>query len=347
MRLRQVFIRKGYRVHHIDNSGVLYLSKGFAIYSSMNSMYSLKHEGQVELPLWKSFLSYFGLPSRLLRLGIHNIICTLDGSVIVFAEGKVYRKGIGARKFQKVFDIPFGKRPLRKAVCCLGSGRILFGEYWDNPNREPVRIFASDDDGRRWDALYTFPKGAIRHIHCLAEDSYTGNLWIATGDNDNECYIGFSEDEGKSFQFILHGEQKFRTLDFIFCKTFIIYGTDAPDEDNGIYMIDRGNCSVKKLRQICGPAYYTTTTKQGVKIIATTVEGGRGEKDKYARLYASTDGLKWEELAKWKKDPFPKKLFGYGQIFFPTGQPSSNLIFSIEGFGAIRPTTFVFDIIED
>ena len=344
MKLRQVITRKGYRAHHIDNGGVLYLSKGFAVYSSVNSMHSLKHEGQVEMPLWKSFLSYFGLLSRLLRLGIHNIICTLDGSVIVFAEGTVYRKGIGEKKFQKVFDIPFGKRPLRKAVCCLGNGRILFGEYWNNPNRDPVRIFVSKDDGVHWDVLYTFPKESIRHIHCLVEDPYTRNLWIATGDRDDECYIGFSKDNATTFEFILHGQQMYRTLDFIFTEDNIFYGTDVPDGQNAIFAIDRSHYTVKRIEDITGPAYYATVTKHGVKIIATTVEGGKGEFDRYARLYGSVDGWKWYELSRWKKDIFPTKLFGYGQIFFPTGTPSEYVIFSIEGLGSVHPVTVLAKI---
>ena len=70
-------------------------------------------------------------------------------------------------------------------------------EYFTNTKeRDEVRIFKSTDGGIHWNPVYTFEKGAIRHIHSVQFDSYKNLLWTATGDKKREAKVAYSKDGG-------------------------------------------------------------------------------------------------------------------------------------------------------
>ena len=42
-------------------------------------------------------------------------------------------------------------------------------------------------------------KGNINHVHGLFYDKYTQCVWVLTGDRENECIIGYTDDEFRHF----------------------------------------------------------------------------------------------------------------------------------------------------
>ena len=91
------------------------------------------------------------------------------------------------REFHRTHPITRGTRPLH--ITAVPGGAIFWGEYFDNPARDQVHIYASTDDGATWSVAYTFPKGAIRHVHNIVHDPWGDCLWVLTGDYGDECRI--------------------------------------------------------------------------------------------------------------------------------------------------------------
>lgn len=65
-------------------------------------------------------------------------------------------------------------------------------------------------------------------------------------------------------------------------------------------------------------------------IFATTAEGNTegksAEWDKKAHIWASRDGMKWEDLISWEKDLLPIVL-GLGRVYFPHGKHDGDKLF--------------------
>lgn len=66
-----------------------------------------------------------------------------------------------------------------------------------------------------------------RHIHVLSRDPYTGDLYLGTGDTDNESRIYVSSDDGETFRLLGTGSQKWRTLTFLFTEKSIFWNMDS------------------------------------------------------------------------------------------------------------------------
>jgi hypothetical protein len=73
-------------------------------------------------------------------------------------------------------------------------------------------------------------------------------------------------------------------------------------------------------------------TRDGLYLATTTVELGEGVKTDQARVLASEDGLEWEPVLSFRKDPLPMTAFGFGSISLPSGEfPSDAFWISGEG----------------
>jgi len=255
------------------------------------------------------------LISRLTRTDISQVIQLDDGSVLVFVNyrsvvvgepGDIIHQSEGRR----------GRGPLNQGVDVGEDGRIFYGEYWRNSDRNSVRIYGSSDKGAIWEVLKEFPSGSIRHVHVLQYDPYTGNTWLATGDEGDECRIGYSEDFCNTFTYIGRGSQKWRTAGLIFTSDWVYWGTDNPMGENHIYRWNRESGETDKVADPIGPVYYTHKAGDWL-LFSTAVEKGEGEQDGYARVYGLDKGLELHELLRAKKDRWHPVLFGYGLFEFP------------------------------
>lgn len=216
--------------------------------------------------------------------------------------------------YLKVFNVERGSKPLN--VCFLPSGHVFFGEYFQNMEKQAVNIYGSEDNGQTWRVVYTFLDGIINHIHGVFFDKYTNRIWVTTGDRDNECIIGYTEDEFKTFIEVFRGGQEYRTCQLFFYKDFIVFGTDSQYQQNVIKKFDRETLEITELQEVQGSVIKGGQVGD-VAFISTTVEPSKVNTDKYAHLWVTKDGLHWEERYKAKKDWFPATLFQFGTFEFP------------------------------
>ena len=259
-------------------------------------------------------LSFCPLTRRLLRAEITGLFPLNNSGRLLIAKKGLYLQNKGNNQFEKCFDIPRGSKPLN--ICIAPSGNLYFGEYFQNMGKEAVNIYGSEDNGQTWNIVYTFAEGNINHIHGLFFDKYTNRIWVATGDRGNECIIGYTEDEFKSFVEVFRGGQEYRTCQLFFYKDFIVFGTDTQYQQNVIKKFDRKSLEITELQQVQG-----SVIKGGqlgdVAFISTTVEPSDVNTDKWAHLWVTKDGLHWEEKYKAKKDWLPATLFQFGTFEFP------------------------------
>jgi hypothetical protein len=135
-------------------------------------------------------------------------------------------------------------------------GSIYFGEYTTDREAHPVCIWKSSDEGRTWRKAFEFPAGAIRHIHTVQVDPHDGALWVGTGDRNEECYVGASDDGAASFRWIARGAQTYRTCGFVFFPEVVLWGMDADHKSNRVIRLDREKGTIDSGAELPGVTFY-------------------------------------------------------------------------------------------
>jgi len=260
-----------------------------------------------------AFFSRIAFTRRFIRAEITSFYHLMNGDKIAVAKKGLFLQKNGTKIYEKCFAMPRGSKPLN--LCFASSGNIYFGEYFQNMEKQAVNIYCSEDNALTWHIAYTFATGNINHIHGLFFDRYTNRIWVATGDRENECIIGYTEDEFKTFIEVFRGGQEYRTCQLFFYKDFIVFGTDTQYEQNVIKMFDRKTLEMAELQKVQGSVIKGGQVGD-VAFISTTVEPSKVNTDRYAHLWVTKDGLHWEERYKAKKDWLPY-IFQFGTFEFP------------------------------
>lgn len=300
------------------NEKILYNSKTIKLLSNNyhiiqeNSNTSNKKIISSVIDKYRKFSKFF-IIRRLLRSEITCLYVLSDNSMIAVAKKGLFRRNSDGGDFHKKFSIPRGSKPLN--LCVHPNGHIYFGEYFQNINKDSVNIYGSVDNGVTWKIVYAFEAGNINHIHGLFYDKYTKRIWVLTGDRENECIIGYTEDEFKTFHEVLRGGQEYRSCQLFFYKDFIVYATDSQYIENEIRAINRESLEITTLAKIQGSAIKGGQTGD-VAYISTTIEPSEVNKDRYAHIWVTKDGLHWKEVYKAKKDCWPS-IFQFGTFEFP------------------------------
>lgn len=259
------------------------------------------------------WLSRFSLTRRLLRAEITGLYNLRNGAQIAIARKGLFLCNRGHKVFKKCFTIPRGSKPLN--LCFAPSGNIYFGEYFQNTEKQSVNIYCSEDNALSWHIAYTFQAGNINHIHGLFFDKYTNCIWVATGDRENECIIGYTEDEFDTFVEVFRGGQEFRTCQLFFYKDFVVFGTDTQYQRNVIKKFDRKTLEIEILQNVQGSVIKGGQVGD-VAFISTAVEESNVNTDKNAFLWITKDGTHWEERYRARKDWLPF-IFQFGTFEFP------------------------------
>lgn len=296
-------------IQYVNGDQVI-ASKGNVLYALENDIW----QKWCQLPVRFSnrLLSANTLLSRLSRNEIHHLMKVDEFLYCCFAFGKIYLINDNINKVQEIGTIK-GSRPL----CVCSDGRyIYYGVYSGNAEREPVELWAFSIEKKEWQVYHAFEN--IRHIHGVFWDEYSSKIWVTTGDLDDESTIWQFDKQGLPHK-IATGSQQTRAVTLVFTERAILYGTDAPDEQNYIYRIDRYSQEIEEIQAVGGPVFYGSKVSDRV-FFSTVVEPSEVNRTDAVELWGSTgDNNSWELCKEFEKDLLPKKLFQYGQIKFPNG----------------------------
>lgn len=321
-----------------DSEHMLTYSKGYIYLTDIETGENIR---KVKLPLniWQRIFCKIRITERMLRLEPRGIV-RLDGNKYNLSfRGNIYQ--VNLKKEEVQLEHSFVKtmnNPLyMKKISGLADWQdcILYGEYSGNPQREPVAIYRKriDCEESQWEKCYEFSRGTINHIHNIIQDPYRKGLLILTGDSDSGSGIWLASNEFKEVKPLLIGSQLFRACVALPLEEGILYATDTPLMQNGIYFasLNNGNWESRKLFDMPGPSIYYTFSTDKI-IFSTTVEAdaekkgiqyllsrklGRGVKDRYVHLIEGSIFDGFNEIGKFKKDFLPMGLFQFGALHFP------------------------------
>ena len=269
----------------------------------------------------RRWLLQASLFARLVRGGVRGVwpvTRSTETGWVVSAQGQLFRVLPEGGGIKRLTRIERGRGPLRKGLSVL-QDHVFWGEYWKNPQREPVHILSYDLQTSKLDFMHQFGPGEVRHVHAVQLDPYSDRLWIATGDENHESAIWTSDTSECNPVRVSGGSQKWRTVGFVFRSNAVYWGTDHPHGENHIWRLDRESKELRTVGEVVGPVYYSVSLKN-CAVFGTTVERGEGHQDGYARLYALGSDDSLQELWKLKKDRWHSDLFGYGVFEFAEQQ---------------------------
>jgi len=303
---------------------VLYASRGYSLFRTKIPAENIcwEHVGDFDSAWWRKLTLRSNLAARACRDGFHSLAVLPSGEIIGAVPKAIVRLSHGAKEFVMTHSVVRGTRPLHMAAT---AGQHLFwGEYFDNPGRDEVHIYASADRGTHWDVAYTFPRHSIRHIHNIVYDRWANCLWILTGDDASECRIIRAACDFSNVETVLFGSQQVRSAALVATKDALYFSSDTPFERNHVYRMDRrGN--VRRLSDLSGSSICGCRVGDSV-FFSAMVEPSRVNDDLNVRVYGSCDGDQFAPLLNWKKDRWPMGLFQFGNAFFPDGENKSGIL---------------------
>jgi hypothetical protein len=274
-------------------------------------------------PAWWRHLSVESrLGFRLFRDGFHALAMLSSGHLVAAVPGAILTLTPGEKDFRLSHRLLRGTRPLH--IAATPDDHIFWGEYFDNPARDEVHIYASADRGVTWDVAYTFSRGAVRHVHNIVYDEWGDCLWVLTGDNGSECRILRVSCDFKNVEVVLSGNQQARAVALVPTPDGLYFSSDTPLESNHVYRLDRGGC-LAELAPLSSSSIYGCRAGGGI-FFSTMVEPSQTNLDSNVYLYGSGDGLDWRSLMHWRKDSWPMSLFQYGNAILPDGRNTTDFL---------------------
>ncbi len=290
------------------------------------------------------FIGRFNLLYRLFRLGIRSAIALDEKNIIISIGNSLYELNIELGCLSGGYFCGKGIRPLSfsnlTGISNIEDG-IYFGEYLGNSAKNPVHIYKRNNIDE-WKSVFQFKKGDINHIHAILADKYRDCVWIFTGDFDSSSAIWKATDNFNKVERFAYNNQKYRACSVFVIPEGILYATDAPFENNYIYLMNTKTSEVIPIKNIDGSCIYSCKWNNDF-IFSSTVEGdgrnmskleflfsrkrGSGIKDKYVHLYKGNLKSGFFDIYKEKKDIFPLYTFQFGAFKFPHGDNNGKALY--------------------
>lgn len=339
LKLRRCAAWHGIRVLTWDGP-VLYGCRGYAVVrldtSALEPATRAEWKVVARFPpsWWRNLTSRSTLTCRLMRDGFHALAIvhseTNIGAMVGAVPGAIVACTPDSDEFHVAHHVQRGTRPLH--ITAVPSGRIYWGEYFDNRERKEVHIYVSNDSGRTWQIAYTFPAGSIRHVHNIIYDRWRNCLWILTGDDGAECKILRADCDLRSIEVVLSGNQQARAVAGVPTQNGFYFSTDTPSEQNHVYRLDYRSDevgSVQLIGDLATSSIFGCKVGRGLRgalFFSTMVEPSGVNTSREVQIAGSIDGANWQVVAGWKKDNLPMRYFQYGNAFLPDGENSTRYL---------------------
>src|SRR5882672_5197346 len=296
---------------------VLYASRGYRLLRCRPAEATIHWEEVARFsPVWwRRLTSASRLGLRLMRDGFHALAVFPSGELIAALPGAIATLRSGEKEFHVTHVLQRGTRPLNIAVA--PDGRVFWGEYFDNPERDAVHVYGSNDRGANWKVVYSFEKGAIRHVHNIVYDQWGNCFWVLTGDMGAECRVLRASVDWSRIDSVISGNQQARAVAAVPREDGLYFASDTPLEQNYIYKLDRqGNLT--RLAEIHASVLCGCAVGDAV-FFTTMIEPSAVNLDRSVGVYGGAEGTTCACLQSWEKDHWSEKMFQYGNAFLPTG----------------------------
>ena len=303
---------------------LLYLSCGYDLYAArmVSPPFQPRKVATYYPGIRRNLTSRFRLSSRLFRDGFHALAVLPSGNLVGAVPGAIVTLGRGSQRFQVTHRITRGTRPLH--IAATPDGRVLWGEYFDNPERSEVYVYQSRDQGLKWEVAHTFPAGSIRHVHNILYDKWEDCLWILTGDYGSECKIIRASRDLPAYAEVVSGNQQCRAVAAVVSAEGIYFASDTPLENNSIYLLERSG-RIHTLDTVSSSSIYGCRNRSAL-FFSTMVEPSNVNLSNQVKVIGSHNGADWQQIAAWRNDRWPMRLFQYGNAFLPDGENTTHFL---------------------
>lgn len=318
----------------VSNESLFYYKKG-AVYKighdleSPSLLFNFPTVGLVS-----KIAKYVRFVDRIFRSSPSHAII-FDNALFIARRSQIWRYDFYSGNLSLDFNIPDGRRSLAFGEISKidGSKELVFGEYFSNPTRQPVRIWGRKSGYSNWLQVAEFGAGEIEHIHSVA--FVKNQVYILTGDFGKAAGIWISDTEFSDLQSLLRGLQDYRAAWLESINDRVFMATDTQLEFNFLYelLIDNG-LSLHPLKGLNGSSIYFGRGPKDI-FFSTTVECGKPTGNFLRDLFdirtgpgilsskaclMSIDGKGFiSEIFTAKKDRWPFRLAQFGTFIFPTG----------------------------
>ncbi len=284
-------------------------------------------------------LGWSRLMSRLFRFGVRSSIALDNETAILSIGNSLFELNVESGNLSTGWYCGDGIRPLALTNVNVLEGfedGIYFGGYLKNNDKHPVHIYHRVEEDK-WRVVYTFPEGAINHIHNLVSDPYRKCIWCFTGDFGDAAAIWKMENGFQDVKCIASNDQQYRGCVVFAIPEGLLYATDTPFAKNSIYLL-KEDASLQSICSISGSCIYGCQWKDHF-LFSTTVEAdgrdetvlkllfskkrGLGIEDNYARVFYGNISSGFQIIHEDIKDVFPF-LFQFGVFKFPSGVNNSD-----------------------
>jgi hypothetical protein len=304
---------------------VLYASHGYTLLCARlgQTVGNIQWEqvGQFHSTWWRKLSSKSHLAARLWRDGFHALAVLPSGHLVGAVAGAIVTLAPGEDEFLASHLVLRGTRPLH--ITATPRQGIFWGEYFDNPQRDEVHIYASEDFGTHWEIAYTFPRGAIRHVHNIVYDRWENCLWVLTGDDGLECRILRASCDFRHVDLVLSGQQQTRSAALVPTEDALYFSADTPLELNYVYRMDRRG-HLHRVTALNASSIYGCRVGNGV-FFSTMVEPSKINHERNVCVYGGNE-FNWRRMLQWQKDRWPMHWFQHGNAFLPDGDNTSGLL---------------------
>lgn len=282
----------------------------------------------------KKILSQSRLMNRFLRLEPKCAGRLSETEFVVSLLRSIWLVDVEKKTCHKLCDNPEGFSEVIN-FCSTPNG-VYWGDYGRNNQLTDVTVYRL---GRvkQISRVYSFEAGSVRHIHNIVKDG--GGFLLFVGDNEAKAGIYRVNSDWTEVKPWKTGQQKYRAVVGWPYQGGVLYATDSVETENHIRYITAGG-DEKNLAPLNGSCIYGCETKD-YYLFSTTVEphegGGKlsliferlggGIKSRDVTIVAvSKNDLSVRQVAKFRKDGWPMKLFQYGRCIFAGGQQNTNTV---------------------
>lgn len=336
------------RVVGLAPDNKIYLGQNYKLFSA-DMAGDLDLVGVAPCPAKRKLIEKNRLLCRLFRHEIRSASILSDNSKVVAT-----RQGLYYGSPDDIILTPARLPQLTPEVICPttitldSEDRILWGEYWGNPDLRSVRLFVSHDKGHSYEPFFSFKPGEIKHVHSIVEDPHDDCYWVLVGDHFQQSGIGRLSRDLKSFDWLVKGEQKYRTVCIFPLADRLVYATDSEKEPDYICSLDKTTGKLEKICDTPGSCIYAAKFGKWYTI-STTSEYFDFETigSKMATLWVSDDCENWQQVFTADKDIWNKKYFQFGSLMLPRGQWDNNeIVFSGQAVKKYDNVTCIAEIVE-
>jgi hypothetical protein len=246
---------------------------------------------------------------------LEAVFVTASGSLLALTSngttGYLYRSTDGGATWTQVLT-GTGLGATRRSFAQLANGSIFYGQYITISGTYTLSIYKSTDDGVTWTTAKQWTNAGQsvtndeRHVHFVRADPFVSNrLWLSDGDQDNQCFIGYSDDDLANITVIGSGDQTWRSVDLLLTADAVIWGMDNPDSAQQVWRWDRTTQTRKSLLDDAGSSlYYGGIDSAGRMFWGTTYESVGAHQNKESRIYTGRDdGQPWQMALRYRVKP--------------------------------------------